>query len=78
MEHQADRYGMEVIHGIVPNPNQTAAQSFQAIGENGLDYPYPNRLLIFWTYDHPAIGDRVQFVLHYKPWEEGKQPEFVK
>jgi STE24 endopeptidase len=78
LEHQADQYGMEVIHGIVPSPNQTAAQTFQALGENGLDYPYPNRLLVFWTYDHPSIPDRLQFVLHYKPWEQGKQPEFVK
>jgi STE24 endopeptidase len=78
LEHQADLYGMEVIHGIVPNPNQTAAQSFQALGENSLSYPHPNRLLIFWTYDHPAISDRVQFVLRYKPWQEGKQPKYVK
>jgi STE24 endopeptidase len=78
LEHQADQYGLEVIHGIVPNPNQVAAQAFQALGENSLDYPYPSRLLVFWTYDHPSIPDRVQFVLHYNPWEEGKQPEFVK
>ena len=78
LEHQADQYGMEVIHGIVANPNQTAAQTFQALGENSLDYPYPSPLLVFWTNDHPSIPDRLQFVLHYKPWDEGKQPEFVK
>jgi STE24 endopeptidase len=78
LEHQADQYGMEVIHGIVANPNQTAAQTFQALGENSIDYPYPSRLLIFWTYDHPAIPDRLQFVLSYNPWAEGKQGEFVK
>jgi Zn-dependent protease with chaperone function len=78
LEHQADLYGMEVTHGIVPNVNQNAAQSFQALGENSLSYPYPSRLLIFWTYDHPAIPDRVQFVLGYKPWDEGKETEFVK
>jgi STE24 endopeptidase len=78
LEHQADQYGLEVIHGIVANPNQTAAQTFQALGENSLDYPYPSRLLIFWIYDHPAIPDRLQYVLSYRPWEEGKQPKFVK
>ena len=78
LEHQAQQYGIEVVHGIVPNANQTAAQAFQALGQNGLSYPYPSRLLVFWTYDHPAIADRVQFVLHYKPWAEGKAPEFVK
>ena len=78
LEHQADQFGLEVIHGIVANPNQTAAQSFQALGENSLDYPYPSRFLIFWTYDHPSIPDRLQFVLDYKPWENDKGPEFVK
>jgi len=78
LEHQADQYGMEVTHGIVPNVNQNAAQTFQALGENGLSYPNPAPWLIFWTYDHPAIPDRVQFVLHYNPWAEGKQGEFVK
>jgi STE24 endopeptidase len=78
LEHQADQYGLEVIHGIVANPNQTAAQSFQALGENSLDYPYPSGLLILWTYDHPAIPDRLQYVLNYKPWEQGNGPEFVK
>lgn len=78
LEHQADQYGMEVIHGIVANPNLVAAQTFQALGENSLDYPYASRLLIFWTYDHPAIPDRLQYVLYYNPWAEGKQGAFVK
>jgi Zn-dependent protease with chaperone function len=78
LEHQADQYGLEVTHGIVPDVNQNAAQTFQALGENGLSYPYPARWLIFWTYDHPAIPDRVDYVLHYNPWAEGKQGEFVK
>lgn len=78
LEHQADLYGLEVIHGIVPNPNQVAAQGFQALGEVYLSYPNPNPLLVFWTYNHPAEGDRLNFVLHYRPWEEGKPVKFVK
>jgi Zn-dependent protease with chaperone function len=70
IEHQADQYGIEVIHGIVPDANQTAAQAFQALGQNALSYPYPSPWLIFWTYGHPAISDRMQFVLHYNPWAE--------
>jgi STE24 endopeptidase len=64
-EHRTDQDGLEVIHGIVPDANQAAAQAFQALGENTYSYPYPYRWLIFWTYDHPPIPDRVQFVLHY-------------
>lgn len=78
LEHEADRYGLEVIHGIVPNANQVAAQSFQALGENSLDYPYPSRLEVFWLYDHPSIPERVQFVLHYDPWGKGEEPKYVK
>jgi STE24 endopeptidase len=78
LEHEADRYGLEVIHGIVPNANQVAAQSFEALGENSYDYPYVSRLLIFWTYDHPAIPDRLEFVLGYDPWSKGEQPQYVK
>jgi STE24 endopeptidase len=78
LERQADKYGIEVIHGIVPDANQAAAQAFQALGQNGLSYPHPHRWLVFWTYDHPTISERVQFVRHYNPWAEGKEPEFVK
>lgn len=72
LEHRADQYGLEVIHGIVPDPNQAAAQAFQALGENSLAYPNPNRLLVFWTYDHPPIADRLEFVLKDKPWENAR------
>jgi STE24 endopeptidase len=78
LERQADKYGVEVIHGIVPDANQAAAQAFQALGQNGLSYPDPDRWLVFWNYDHPTISERVQFVRHYNPWAEGKEPEFVK
>ena len=39
-EHQADQYGLEVIHGLVPDAGRTAAESFQILGERSLDYPY--------------------------------------
>ena len=35
-EHNADVYGLEVIHGIVPNSPEVAAHSFQILGEIGL------------------------------------------
>jgi STE24 endopeptidase len=68
LEHQADIYGLEVTHGIVPNEPETAAQDFQLLGEKSLSYPYPNPLLVFWAYDHPPIAERLRFALHYSPW----------
>ena len=76
-EHQADIYGLEVIHGIVENPTAVAAHSFQVLGEEGLDEPDPSALLEFWTYSHPSIAERIAFSSSYDPWSSG-QPKYVK
>jgi STE24 endopeptidase len=77
-EHQADQYGLEVIHGLVPDSSQVAAMSFQKLGEVSLDYPYVNKFWEFWAWNHPTIASRIIFAQTYRPWDEGKQPEFVK
>ncbi|HZU42924.1 MAG TPA: M48 family metallopeptidase [Terriglobales bacterium] len=77
-EHEADRYGMEVIHGIVPNENQVAVRYFQMSGEVNLADPNPNPLIEFWLYDHPSRPERIAFVSSYNPWAEGKSPKYVK
>ena len=77
-EHQADQYGLEVVHGLVPDTPLAAAGAFQTLGELSLDYPYVGKVAEFWAWDHPTIRDRMIFVQTYDPWGEGKQPEFVK
>jgi Zn-dependent protease with chaperone function len=77
-EHQADVYGLEVIHGLVPDSSQVAAQGFQKLGEKAFAYPTPNRFLVFLTYDHPDIASRVRFALDYRPWDRGETNGFVK
>jgi STE24 endopeptidase len=77
-EHQADQYGLEVIHGLVPDEPRTAALAFQQLGEVSLDYPYVNKFWEFWAWDHPTIRDRMIYVQTYNPWAEGHEPEFVK
>ena len=72
LEHQADVYGLEVIHGLVPDSEQAAARAFQKLGEKGLAYPSPHPLHVLWTFDHPPIGERVAFALAYRPWDEGE------
>lgn len=76
-EHQADIYGLEVIHGLVPNSGQVAAHSFQVLGEVGLDEPNPNEFIEFWIYNHPSTKDRVAFAQSYNPWSGGT-PQYVK
>jgi STE24 endopeptidase len=77
-EHQADQYGLEVTHGLTPDSGQIAAQGFQKLGEVDLGDPDPNPVDVFLFYDHPPIGDRVQFSLTYDPWARGEPGEFVK
>ncbi|HLK09552.1 MAG TPA: M48 family metallopeptidase [Candidatus Angelobacter sp.] len=78
LEHNADIYGLEVTHGINPNPQEAAAHAFQVLGELSLSYPYPSRFVVFWYADHPPICDRVPFAHNYDPWSKGEQPKYVK
>ncbi len=78
LEHQADIYGLEVTHGLTPNSSQVAASSFQKLGEKSLSYPFPNPILVFWTYDHPDISSRVRFAQEYRPWDTGQPTKYVK
>ena len=77
-EHEADRYGLEVIHGIVPDPNQVAARYFEKSGELNLADPDPNTLEKIWFFDHPTRPEHVHFVATYDPWSQGKEPRYVK
>ncbi|MEO6954240.1 MAG: M48 family metalloprotease [Polyangia bacterium] len=70
-EHDADIYGQEVIHGLVSDPQQTAAHAFQALGEQSLDRPDPSALWVWWSYSHPSISERVRFAAQYDPWARG-------
>lgn len=77
-EHQADIYGLEVTHGIIPDSPQVAGRAFQILGEVGLSEPNPNPFVKFWLFSHPALNERVDFALQYNPWGAGRSPEFVK
>jgi len=78
LEHQADQYGLEVVHGVFPDSGQVAARSFQKLGEEWLEYPYASKAAVFWAWSHPPIGDRIEFSLNYDPWGNGREPQFVK
>jgi Zn-dependent protease with chaperone function len=78
LEHQADIYGLEVIHGLVPDSPQVAARAFQDLGEKGLSVPDPNPFFVFWTYSHPPVADRLRFALSYRPWDEGRPGRYFR
>jgi Zn-dependent protease with chaperone function len=77
-EHQADQYGLEVIHGIVPDESQVAARAFEILGEIDLGDPNPSPFIKFWLFSHPPIAERIRFALTYDPWANGGRGEFVK
>ena len=77
-EHAADVYGLEVIHGIVPNSEEVAAHSFQILGEVDLADPNPPAFITFWLYSHPPLAERLVFAHSYDPWSKGESPKYVK
>ena len=78
IEHQADQYGLEVTHGLIPDSSQVAARAFQILGEVDLSDPHPSPFIKLWLYDHPPLAERVNYALTYDPWAKGQAPEFVK
>ena len=77
LEHQADIYGLEAIHGLVPDSSQAAAHAFQKLGEKALSYPTPHPLLVLWAYNHPPVRDRLRFAVTYRPWDEGRPGRYI-
>jgi STE24 endopeptidase len=77
-EHAADVYGLEVIHGLIPNSEEVAAHAFQVLGELDLSDPNPPPFITFWLYSHPPLAERLVFAHSYDPWSKGESPKYVK
>ena len=75
-EHQADVYGQEAIHGLVPDPQKTAVAAFNDLGRAWLDDPNPSPLIEFWLYSHPSTEQRAEFAEHYDPWVDGGRGKY--
>jgi len=78
LEHQADQYGLEVVHGIIPDVPRVAASAFQIFGDVDLEEPSPSWPVKIWFYTHPPIAERITFARIYDPWSRGLSPAFVK
>jgi len=78
IEHAADVYGQEAIHGIVADPQTTTQHGFQQLGESSLDDPTPHPLIDFWTSSHPSIASRAAFAASYNPWTAGQHPKYFQ
>ncbi|HEX9161625.1 MAG TPA: M48 family metallopeptidase [Thermoanaerobaculia bacterium] len=69
-EHQADVFGLELTH-----LNDAMATSFIKFAEDSKVNPNPSTFIEIWRYSHPSLGHRIDFVLQYKPWDQGKPNE---
>jgi len=77
-EHQADQFGLEAIHGVVPDAPEAAARAFEILGEADLEEPQPSWIDKIWFENHPSIDERIRFARSYDPWSKGEAPRFVK
>jgi len=68
-EREADRFGLELTHD-----NHAAASAIVALQEQNLAVPRPGLLFKIFRSSHPPIGERVDFLNNYRPWENG-EPE---
>ncbi len=73
MEHEADRFGLEITHY-----NHSAASGFVKIEKENLGYPRPGLLFTIWLGTHPSTGDRIDFFNNYKPWEKGEPLKYER
>ena len=76
IEHDADIYGQEAVHGIVANPQAVGQRSFQTLGEDSLDDPTPHPLFELWFDTHPSTRFRAAFAEAYDPWAVGGEPKY--
>jgi STE24 endopeptidase len=76
MEHNADVYGQEAMHGIVADPQALGQHTFQVLGEDSLDDPTPHPLFEWWFDTHPTTAFRAAFAEAYNPWAVGEKPKY--
>jgi STE24 endopeptidase len=78
IEHEADIYGQEAIHGLVPDPQTAVLRANDSDGLRALEDPRPTAFEEFWLYNHPATGRRAAFGKAYDPWAPGMEPKYFK
>jgi len=78
VEHNADIYGMEAVHGLVPDPQAAMKDEITADGLRGLNDPNPAPWIEVLMFNHPATGRRAAFGKAYNPWADGVGPKYFK
>jgi Zn-dependent protease with chaperone function len=67
IEHEADRFGLELTH-----ENRAAALMFAGFEQTYLESPDPGWFALATRWNHPPSVERIRFANDYHPWLEGK------
>jgi Zn-dependent protease with chaperone function len=67
LEHEADRFGLEMTR-----TNHSAGAAFVKLQEDALANPRPGPLFKLWRESHPPLGERIDFTNQYHPWRDGQ------
>jgi Zn-dependent protease with chaperone function len=70
-EREADRFGLDLTHD-----NRAAATAFVALAQQNLAVPRPGLLDKIFRASHPPIGERVDFINSYRPWQSGEPGKY--
>ncbi len=71
MEHEADRFGLEITQD-----NRSAASAFVKLMTEDLGVPRPHPLVVIFRATHPTLGNRIDFCNAYKPWKTGQPMKY--
>jgi Zn-dependent protease with chaperone function len=71
IEHEADRFGLELTHG-----HHAAATAFVKLLQHDLGISRPGIIAEIWLFDHPSAGERIDFCNSYRPWETGQPSRY--
>lgn len=66
LEHEADRFGLELTRD-----NRGAALAFVQLQQQNLGVPRPGLLYTLWRGSHPSLAERIEFANRYRPWASG-------
>jgi len=71
IEREADRFGLEIT-----TAGHSAGTAFVKLQEDALANPRPGLLYKLWRGSHPPLGERIDFVNAYHPWNSGQPLEY--
>lgn len=73
METSADTFALELT-----KDNSAAISSFEKMTKDSITLKNPGIIYKFWNYDHPTMGERIEFCKNYKPWESNEPLKYGK